>query len=119
MTRNYARKITAITLCIVLVMSTMCTFAYITDESHKNTQFFAVDFSKHNSGGSTESLSGNSEARIISWIRNPEPIVENQILAPDFKTSVSFSADKHWGFETLKGEDLYNEFKTTEYCLRI
>ena len=119
MIRNYARKLTAITLCIILVLSTLCTFACVTDENHDNMQFFAVDFSKHNSGGSTQSLSGNNEARIVTWIRNPEIITENQILSPDFKTSISFSADKLLGFENFSGEDLYNEFKTTEYCLRI
>lgn len=119
MIKSYAKKLTAITLCIVLIMSTLCTFACVTDEDHNNMQFFAVDFSKHNSGGSTQSLSGNNEARIVTWLRNPEIVTENQILSPDFKTSVSFSADKLLGVENFSGEDLYNEFKITEYRLRI
>ena len=119
MIKNYAKSLTAITLCIILILSTLCTFACVTDEDHDNMQFFAVDFSKHNSGGSTQSMSGNSEARIVTWIRNPEILTENQILSPVFESSVSFSADKLMGFENIKGEDLYNEFKITEYRLRI
>ena len=119
MIKSYAKSLTAITLCIVLILSTMCTFACVMDEDHDNMQFFAVDFSKHNSGGSTQSMSGNSEERIVTWIRNPEILTDNQIFSPSFKSPVSFSADKLWGFENSKGEDLYNEFKKTEYRLRI
>ena len=109
----------AITLCIVLVLSTLCTFACVTDKNHKNTQFFAVDFSRHNSGGSSQSLSGNTESRIITWIRNPEITTENQITSPAVQNNISFYADKLFCLEKLQGEDLYSKFKKTEYFLRI
>ena len=119
MTTKTKRILIAITLCIVLVLSTMCTFAGVTDENHDNMQFFAVDFSKHNAGGSTESFSGGGDARIVTWIRNPEITIENQILSPVLTASISFCADKLLCLKTAQSEDLYNEFKTTEYFLRI
>lgn len=120
MTRNCEKKITAITLCIVLVLSTLCTFARVTDTNHENAQFFAASFSDLSTGkASTPSLSGSGSTRIVTWLRNPEPIAENNMVFQIPKSSVNFFADKLLNFKNILNDDIYNEFKKVEYFLRI
>ena len=119
MTRNCQEKITAITLCIVLVLSTLCTFACVTDTNHENAQFFAANLSLILSGKTVPSLSGSGQARIITWLRNPEPLAENQVLSQTPKSSVNFSADKLLSFKNILCKNIYNEFKETKSFLRI
>ncbi len=118
MTRVAIRKITAITLCIVLACSSMCTFALVTDAGCEDAQFFAANFSDFGAQSPSPTL-GSHEARVISWIRNPEFVAENQIVSQVPKSSFTFSSDKLICSSKAKVEDLYTEFKITEYFLRI
>ncbi len=118
MTRVAIRKITAITLCIVLACSAMCTFAVVKEAGCKDTQFFAANFSDFGAR-SPRAAFGSGDARIISWIRNPEFTTGNQIVSEIPKSSSVFSSDKLICSSKAKGEDLYTEFKVTEYFLRI
>lgn len=118
MTRVAIRKITAITLCIVLACSAMCTFALVTDAGCKDTQFFAVNISGLGARRPSAAF-GSGDTQIISWIRNPEFTTENQIASEVSKSSSVFSSDKLICSPKVSSEDLYAEFKVTEYFLRI
>ncbi len=119
MTRDAMKKLTAITLCMIMVLCSMCTVACVTDKYYKNAQFFAADFSTVSTPVSSTSLSGEEDGVIVSWIRNPVSSFESQTLGKMEKISFSYFTDKLESVNLLNRTGFYDNAKTTQYVLRI
>ncbi len=119
MTRERVRKLTAITLCIIMVLCSLCTIACVTDTRHKNARFFAADFSLVCTKPTQPSLSDSRDMRIVSWVKNPDFTLENEIISGMPDCCGAAFADKLYFFKTEQFKDLYTAIKTISYFLRI
>ena len=90
MTRINAKTVnlTAIILCILIILSSVCPYVSISDIDNGNTQFFAAKLYLAFAQTVT-SLSALTAPKTVSWIRNREIVSDTQIT--DRKEDFSFS----------------------------
>jgi len=109
----------AIILCIFIIVSSVCSFARITDMENGNAQFFAANFSLVFAPLPMASLSSGSGLRIVSWIKKQDFTIENEFGNFFKKADFLLTQDKpECKTYRVKG-DLYDIFKTTFYFIRI
>ena len=64
-----SHKLTAIILCILLILATLCTYAHVKFEGMDNTQFFAAPFYLSFKNAHPSSRIGTPKMKFVSWIR--------------------------------------------------
>ena len=120
MTREtYAFKYIAITLCILLALTSWGTFVCVSGDSDHDTQFFAVNFYLAFAPKVPHSLSSDTGIRVVSWMKKSEIFPDNPTLAPAKSVSLNRFSDKHQSGGNRALSDIYTFFKSTSFFMRI
>ena len=72
-------RISAITLCILLVLTMMCNYVHIEYENSHNTQFFAAPFSLSLDNKNPPSSIGKPVYKFVSWVNPFKAIFEEEL----------------------------------------
>lgn len=120
MTReNITFKYIAITLCILMVISSLGTLVCVSGEKSRNTQFFAVNFYLEFSPVMPHSMGSNTAVKVVSWMKKPEIFPDNPTLTPEAGLSVMAFLGKNGVGKPGNLQDIYTSFKSTSFFLRI
>ncbi len=114
-----AKSVIAITLCILTVLLSVCSLVRITDIERENTQFFAVNFCLEFVPVQRESFSKPSGAKIVSWIKKQEIHFENDFFLSAFSPFAETLQDKQSSGNNPENIDLFDDFKKTNFFMRI
>lgn len=116
---KFLNSFTAIILCIFILLTSVCSFACVTDIKNDNAQFFAASFSLVFRAVPRASLSSNIGLKIVSWIKKKVFSFEEQNADIEETGDFSYIADKPLTKTNKFKDDLYNLSKTTAYFMRI
>ncbi len=97
-------KISAIVLCILLVLTMMCSYAHVEYENSHGTQLFAAPFCLSMDCGSSKSEISAPIYRFVSWINPFKAIFEDGI--------------KDICFSFVLTNFVYNSYPYTKYLYR-
>ena len=119
MTISYTKRLIAIILCIVLTFSSLCVAVCISDKAKGNAQFFAANFYLIVPDIAKDSLSGDGEKHVVSWIRSSNWIPERASFISPIIAEFQFLLDKLCFNNTEYSKDFYTDFKKAMYFFRI
>ena len=120
MTReNTFFKHIAITLCILMVISSLGTLVCVSEDGNRNTQFFAVNLYLEFSPKLPHSMKANTGIRVVSWMKKPEIFPDNPTLTPEAGLSVMAFSGKNGVGKPGNLQDIYTSFKSTSFFLII
>jgi len=117
--RNFKRTYMAITLCIIIVLISACSFVCVADTSGESTQFFAARLYLMFAPPLSATLSGSGGLKIVSWIRKQDANTETDSAAFGAKSPCFCFADKPVSYRVCKPNDTYAEHKSVRCVLRI
>ncbi len=118
-TNSIIFKIPAIILCILLVLTMMCSYAHVEYENSHGTQLFAAPFCLSMDNGSSRSEISAPMYRFVSWINPFKAVFDEEIKDIGFAFSITKFVYNSYPYAKYQYRTCCNINKPTVCFLRI